>query len=196
MENLIALSDGMALRAYAVLKESGIKELWEQNGATVNVIGSVAMGLIINHRDIDLHVYSSGITEESSFGIAAQLSKNPRITEITCINGLHTDERCIAWHLKYKAENGEDWKFDIIHIEKGTQYDGFFEEMAARIKRLLTEEKRHIILDLKFHTPEEKQISGVLYYEAVISDGVKTMEEFNDWLEVKKANPSAEYWMP
>lgn len=186
----------MASRAGDVLKESEIKEIWERNGATVNVIGSVAMGLIINHRDIDLHVYSFNVTEESSFGIAAQMAKNPNITEIMCINGLHTDEHCIAWHLKYKAANGEVWKFDIIHIERGTRYDGYFEKMATRIKNKLTPQTRRIILELKHDTPEDRQISGVEYYEAVLSCGITEMSDFERWLEVKRAKPTTEYWMP
>lgn len=107
-------------KAHEVLDESGIAEIWEKAGCRVNLIGSLRMGLLAAHRDIDLHVYSSGITAESSFAIAARIAENPKVTEIRCINGLHTDEHCIAWHVFYKAEDGEIWQFDIIHIEEGT----------------------------------------------------------------------------
>ena len=49
-------------RAHAVLKKSGIPEIWEKNGCRVNLIGSLRMGLLAKHKDIDLHVYSGNIT--------------------------------------------------------------------------------------------------------------------------------------
>ncbi|MCI8997365.1 MAG: hypothetical protein HFJ95_00005, partial [Muribaculaceae bacterium] len=79
-------------KAHEVLDESGVAEIWEKAGCRVNLIGSLRMGLLAAHRDIDLHVYSSGITAESSFAIAARIAENPKVTEIRCINGLHTDE--------------------------------------------------------------------------------------------------------
>ena len=78
-------------KARTVLTKSGIASVWEQNGCRVNLIGSLRMGLLASHRDIDLHVYSKGITEESSFAITAQIAKLPDVTEIKCINGLHTE---------------------------------------------------------------------------------------------------------
>lgn len=97
----VELSNKAAKRASEVLEASGIKAIWEKAGAEVRLVGSLRMGLIAKHRDIDLHIYSSGITEESSFAIASQMAKNPNIVEIKCINGLHTDEHCVAWHILY-----------------------------------------------------------------------------------------------
>ena len=62
-------------RAKRVLMESGIADVWEQSGCRVNLVGSLRMGLLASHKDIDLHVYSKGITEESSFAIMAQIAK-------------------------------------------------------------------------------------------------------------------------
>ena len=86
-------------RARGVLVSSGIADVWERNGCRVNLVGSLRMGLLASHRDIDLHVYSKGITVEGSFAIAAQVARLPGVTEIRCINGLHTDEHCVAWHI-------------------------------------------------------------------------------------------------
>lgn len=182
-------------KARKVLKESGIAEIWKDAGCRVNLIGSLRMGLLASHRDIDLHVYSSGITAVSSFAIAANIAKNPKVTEIRCINGLHTDERCMAWHVFYKSADDALWQFDIIQIEEGTKYDGYFEGMADRIMEIMTPEQKDTILRLKFETPENKDYHGVEYYEAVIADGVKTMQEFDSWVtEHRKKNPY--YWIP
>ncbi len=191
--NDLALANQKTARE--VLAQSGIAEIWRAAGCRVNLVGSLRMGLLASHRDIDLHVYSSGITAESSFAIAAKIAINPKVTEIKCINGLHTDEHCIAWHVFYKADDGAIWQFDIIHIEEETEYDGYFERMADRIVEVMTPEQKDLILRLKFETPEGKDYHGVEYYEAVIADGVTTMSEFESWIkEHRKKNPY--YWIP
>ncbi len=193
--NYSVLSEKAAKRAFEVLEASGVKSIWEHAGAEVRLVGSLRMGLIAKHRDIDLHVYSSGITEENSFAIAAQMSKNPDIVEIKCLNGLHTDEHCIAWHLKYKMDDDEIWQIDIIHIEQGTRYDGYFEEMADRIVAKLTPEIRETILSMKYNTPDNEEIHGVEYYEAVIADNVTNLQELREWLKTRRTKPFY-YWMP
>lgn len=181
-------------RAYKVLKESGIADIWKDSGCRVNLIGSLRMGLLASHRDIDLHVYSKGITEESSFAIVARIAKLPGVTEIRCINGISTDEHCIAWHIFYKYE-GEIWQVDVIHIEEGTQYDGYFERMADRIVEIMTPAQKETILKLKFETPPDKDFHGVEYYEAVIADGIKNMTEFEEWIISHRKKPMY-YWIP
>lgn len=182
-------------KARAVLEESGIAEIWRAAGSRVNLVGSLRMGLLASHRDIDLHVYSTGITAESSFAIASQIARNPKVSEIRCINGLHTDEHCISWHVFYKTDDGTIWKFDIIHIEAGTEYDGYFERMADRIVEVMSPQQKDIILRLKFETPDEKDYHGVEYYEAVIADGIRAMPEFEDWvMDHRKKTPY--YWIP
>ncbi|MDE6051588.1 MAG: phosphoglycerate mutase family protein, partial [Paramuribaculum sp.] len=155
-------------RARGVLLSSGIADVWERNGCRVNLVGSLRMGLLASHRDIDLHVYSKGITEEGSFAIAAQVARLPGVTEIRCINGLHTDEHCVAWHIFYWYDD-EVWQFDVIHIEEGTEYDGFFERMADRIVEVMTPAQKDTILRLKFETLSDKDYHGVEFYEAVIA---------------------------
>lgn len=182
-------------KARDVLNESGIVDIWKTSGCRVNIIGSLRMGLLASHRDIDLHVYSSGITTENSFAVAAKIAKSPKVVEVKCINGLHTDEHCVAWHVFYKADDGLIWQFDIIHIEEGTEYDGYFERMADRIIEIITPEQHDTILRLKFETPQEKDYHGVEYYEAVIANGITSLSDFEKWvIEHRKKAPY--YWIP
>lgn len=181
-------------KAHLVLRASGIADIWKNHGCRVNLIGSLRMGLLVSHRDIDLHVYSKVITEESSFSIAAEIAKIPGVTEIKCINGLHTDEKCIAWHIFYMYE-GEIWQFDVIHIEEGSKYDGYFERMAERILEVMTPAQKETILKLKFETPENKNFHGVEYYEAVIADGITNMVDFEEWVKTHRKKPLY-YWIP
>ena len=181
-------------RARQVLEKSGIAEVWRSSDCRVSLVGSLRMGLLASHRDIDLHVYSKDITIESSFAIVAGIASNQNVTEIRCINGLHTDEHCVAWHIFYNCD-GEIWQFDIIHIEEGTAYDGYFERMADRITEVMTPEQREIILSLKFDSSDDCGYHGVEYYEAVIADGVSTIEELSDWVSEHRKKPPY-YWMP
>lgn len=193
-QNIIDLAIANQRKAHRVLKESTIADIWENNGCRVNIIGSLRMGLLASHRDIDLHVYSSMVTEESSFAIAAQIAKIPGVEEIKCINGLHTEEHCISWHILFKYEE-ELWQFDVIHIEEGTKYDGYFEKMADRIVEVMTPAQKETILRLKFETPPDKDYHGVEYYEAVIADGITDMSEFEDWIISHRRKPEY-YWIP
>ncbi len=191
----LVLSDAAAARAREVLAASGIADIWREAGAEVRLVGSLRMGLIAKHRDIDLHVYSSGITIESSFAVGARMAADPRVAEVKCINGLHTDERCVAWHVTFNMAPGETWQIDVIHIEAGSRYDGFFEQMADRIKARLDAPMREAILKLKFETPDGEEIHGVEYYEGVIDGGVRTLPELREWVALRRAKPFY-YWMP
>lgn len=193
-EEIFQLAEERQSVARRVLAKSGIADIWRRNGCRVNLIGSLRMGLLAAHRDIDLHVYSSGITEESSFAIAAQIAKLPFVSEMRCINGLRTDEHCIAWHFFCELE-GERWQFDVIHIEAGTQFDGFFERMADRITEVMTPEQKATILRLKFEAPSDSDYHGVEFYEAVIADGVTTLVDFDRWVRRHRQNPG-QYWIP
>ena len=193
-EEIFNLSFANQEKAKRVLEKSGIAKVWEQNGCRVNLIGSLRMRLLASHKDIDLHVYSKGITEESSFAIASQIAKLPDVIEIKCINGLHTDEHCIAWHIFYKYEE-EIWQFDVIHIEEDTEYDGYFERMADRIIEVMTPAQKETILRLKFNTPHDKDYHGVEYYEAVIADGIDNMCDFEKWVIEHRKKPLY-YWIP
>ncbi len=89
----------------------------------------------------------------------------------------------------------EIWQIDIIHIEKGSQFDGYFEKMADRIVERLTPEVKERILSMKYNTPDDEEIHGVEYYEAVIADGVTNLQELKEWLKTRRSIP-AYYWMP
>ncbi len=189
-----SLSEANGRKALAVLEASGIAEVWRQAGCRVNLVGSVRMGLLAAHRDIDLHVYSAGVTIAASFAIAARIAASPDVTEVRCINGLHTDEHCVAWQFFYRHE-GETWQIDVIHIEAGSRYDGYFEKMADRIAEVMTEGQSDTILRLKFDTQLEGGYHGVEYYEAVIADGISSAEEFREWVEAHRSKEPY-YWMP
>ena len=181
-------------KALHVLENSRIADIWHDAGCRVNIVGSLRMGLLARHCDIDLHVYSRDITSGKSFAIASRIAENPCVTEIKCINGLHTDEHCVAWHFQYRLDD-ELWQLDVIHIEEGTKYDGFFERMADRIAAIMTPAQRDTILRLKFETPQDRDYHGVEYYEAVVGDGITSLPALEEWVSEHRKKPMY-YWIP
>lgn len=182
-------------RAWNIIRRLDIMKIWADAGAEAHVVGSLAMGLMMTHRDIDIHVYSSPLTVEGSFAAMAKLAVNAAIKKIECRNLLDTDEACIEWHAWYDDGDGGPWQIDIIHILKGSRYDGFFERMAERIKAALTDETRLAILRLKAETPEDVHIMGVEYYQAVLRGGVRTLADFIRWRQEHPVTGIVE-WMP
>ena len=192
---ILDLSGSNQRRAWDIIRRLDIMKIWADAGAEAHVVGSLAMGLMMTHRDIDIHVYSSPLTVEGSFAAMAKLAVNAAIKKIECRNLLDTDEACIEWHAWYDDGDGGPWQIDIIHILKGSRYDGFFERMAERIKAALTDETRLAILRLKAETPEDVHIMGVEYYQAVLRGGVRTMADFIRWRQEHPVTGIVE-WMP
>lgn len=192
---ILDLSGSNQRRAWDIIRRLDIMKIWADAGAEAHVVGSLAMGLMMTHRDIDIHVYSSPLTVEGSFAAMARLVVNAAIKKIECRNLLDTDEACIEWHAWYDDGDGGPWQIDIIHILKGSRYDGFFERMAERIKAALTDETRLAILRLKAETPEDVHIMGVEYYQAVLRGGVRTLADFIRWRQEHPVTGIVE-WMP
>lgn len=192
---ILDLSGSNQRRAWDIIRRLDIMKIWADAGAEAHVVGSLAMDLMMTHRDIDIHVYSSPLTVEGSFAAMAKFAVNAAIKKIECRNLLDTDEACIEWHVWYDDGDGEPWQIDIIYILKGSRYDGFFERMAERIKAALTDETRLAILRLKAETPEDVHIMGVEYYQAVLRGGVRTMADFIRWRQEHPVTGIVE-WMP
>ena len=131
------------------------------------------MGLLAKHRDLDFHIYSDAIDIRSDFEVMGRLAALPGILRIEYGNLLNTDEACVEWHAWYRDaedDDGEAWQIDMIHIRRGSRYDGYFEKVADHIAAALNDEQREAILQLKFETPNELKIMGIEYYQAVIRE--------------------------
>lgn len=167
-------------KALRVIEKSNVRQAWESIGAEVHQVGSMAMGLLMKHRDIDFHIYTDELNVSESFKVIEKLCANPAVTRMEYRNLADIEEACLEFHIWFMLEN-EEWQIDMIQILKGSQFDGYFENVAARIKAVLTPETRRTILELKYHTPDDEHIMGIEYYQAVIADNVKTYPEFLQW---------------
>ena len=193
--DIIALSEQMLRRAHCIVRRLGIEEAWKTIDAEPHLVGSVSMGLLMKHRDIDYHIYSPVLCIEESFAAVACIAAHDGVEQLSYANLIHTDEACIEWHISYRDEWDELWQIDMIHILRGSRYDGYFERQAARIVAALTPEQREAILRLKYETPAEAKIIGVEYYRAVIEGGVRDYAAFEAWRRQHPVTGIME-WMP
>lgn len=193
--NILELAKRNQQKAWEIIEDTRIVRIWEGIGAKVNLVGSLRTGLLMKHRDIDFHIYTSPLDLSASFRVMAELAENTSVKKIEYTNLLHTVEACIEWHAWYQDMEGELWQMDMIHIQEGSRYDGYFERVAERISAVLTDEMRLAILKLKYETPDTEKIMGVEYYQAVIQDGVRSYPEFEEWRRLHPAVGVVE-WMP
>lgn len=193
--NIFELAKRNQQKAWEIIEDTRIVRIWEGMGAKVNLVGSLRTGLLMKHRDIDFHIYTSPLDLSASFRVMAELAENTSVKKIEYTNLLHTVEACIEWHAWYQDMEGELWQMDMIHIQEGSRYDGYFERVAERISAVLTDEMRLAILKLKYETPDTEKIMGVEYYQAVIQDGVRSYPEFEEWRRLHPVVDVVE-WMP
>ena len=173
-------------KALRIIEKSGVRQAWESIGATVNQVGSMAMGLLMKHRDIDFHIYTERLNISESFAVIQKICADPAVTRMEYRNLADTEEACLEFHIWFMQDD-EEWQIDMIQILKGSQFDGYFERVAERIKAVLTPETRRTILELKYLTPDNEHIMGIEYYQAVIADGIRSYPEFIQW---RKTHPS------
>ena len=181
MKKYIEESKLVVLKAQKIIQELDIIRFWEKSGARINPVGSLKMELLAKNLDIDFHIYTKELNIKSSFNIISNICSSPKIKKVEFVNSAETPEKCFEWHLFYENTPQELWRIDLIQIQEGSFYDGYFEQVADNILKLLTEEKKEIILKLKFETPENVKIPGIEYYKAVLQDHIKTWDEFEAW---------------
>lgn len=167
--------------AHAVIRKSGIIPAWKNIGAEINLVGSLKIGTLGKHPDIDFHSYTPELDIRQSFAVMAQIAQNPQARRIEFVNLADTEECCFEWHIWFDDNNGTLWQIDIIQIKRGTKYDGYFEKQAEEIKAAMSEEMRQTIIRLKFETPDNFKIAGIEYYKAVIQDGITNFDDFMKW---------------
>ena len=193
-DNIELIAGNNFEKALRIVEKSGVRQAWEDIGATVNPVGSMAMGLLMKHRDIDFHIYTEKLDIAESFSVIQKICANPAVTRMEYRNLAETEEACLEFHVWFMQDD-EEWQIDMIQILKGSQFDGYFERVAQRIKEVLTPETRRTILELKYLTPDDEHIMGIEYYQAVIADGIRSYPEFIQWRK-KHAAKGIVNWCP
>ena len=142
MDELLKIAAANQQRAREVIRDTDLEAIWQQVGAEPTLVGSLRTGLLMTHRDIDFHIYSSPLRLADSFAAMARLAENSRIRSITFNNLLDAPDQCLEWHAWYADADDRLWQIDMIHMPKGSAYDGYFERVADRIAAVLTDRTR------------------------------------------------------
>lgn len=193
--DIIELAEQNQQNAWKILDETGIIPAWERIGATVHLVGSLKSGLLMKSRDIDLHIYTGQLDISESFSVMQELAERLSLKEIQYKNLIHTEEECIEWHALYEDQELHTWKFDLIHIRKGSKYDGVVEKVTDTIAKLLTPGLRETILRIKYEVPDGIMIPGIEIYHAVFTGGVRSYEELERWRREHPLTHSLD-WLP
>lgn len=107
MDKILALSTQNQQRAWEIIKETNAINIWESIGAKINLIGSLKLGLMMKHCDIDFHIYTSPFSLTDSFAAMAKLAEHPSIKRIEYTNLLKEEDAWLEWHAWYEDKDGK-----------------------------------------------------------------------------------------
>ncbi|MCC8020136.1 MAG: phosphoglycerate mutase family protein [Rikenellaceae bacterium] len=195
MQAIYSLAERNMAAARRIIDELDIPGAWASIGAQANLIGSLRTGLLVKHRDIDFHIYSDTLDKADSFRAVSRIASHTGVYRAEFTDLTDTDEHCIEWHAWYRESDGTVWTLDMIHIQRGTFFDGYMERFADRLTDVLTPETRDAVLRVKYEVPDGQSYPGVEVYRAVLEGGVRDYEGFLRWRE---QNPPDHItlWMP
>ncbi|MDR2913375.1 MAG: hypothetical protein LBV74_00830 [Tannerella sp.] len=83
----------------------------------------------------------------------------------------------------------------MIHIRKGSKYDGVVENATDTIIQKLTPEIRKTILRIKHDMPKDAIIPGIEVYHGVFTGHVQSYDELILWRKNNPLTNSLE-WLP
>lgn len=175
--DIIELSEHNQQLAWNILEDTRLIPTWESIGARVSVVGSLKTGLLMKNKDIDMHIYTDKLIIADSFAVMERLAEELSLKEIQYKNLVNTEEECIEWHALYEDRKMNLWKFDMIHLRRGSKYDGVVEKVADAIIRHLTPEIRRTILQIKYDMPDNVNVPGIEIYHAVFTGRVQNYRE-------------------
>ena len=105
-------------KAFEIIEKTKVLECWQSIGAEINLIGSLKMGLLCKHLDIDFHIYTPTLEVAHSFAAISKLANNPKIIHIEYRNLLEEEDQYLEWHALYQDE--QLWQIDMIHHMRRT----------------------------------------------------------------------------
>ena len=74
VKEILELSERNRQRAWEIIRDTDLIGIWESVGATVNIVGSLKLNLMVKHCDIDMHIYTDSLRVSDSFAAIARLA--------------------------------------------------------------------------------------------------------------------------
>lgn len=167
--------------AERILRELRLVDLWSRFGRPV-VVGALAYDVMFA-PDIDMEVYCPTLRIEDGFEVLRECALHPWVTQVQFINALATPDKALYWQARLRDESGEDWKIDMWSAPEDYPLPRA-EYLVEPMRRALTAETRNSILQLKAHIHEDPTLAAfsIHLYRAVMADGVRTVDQWRDWL--------------
>ena len=187
-----------AARRHRALQIAGVLDLtarWSVVGDVVSV-GAVAYDLVVS-PDLDYEVFTSAApTIRAGFRVLADLAELPSVTTTHFRNALDTPDRGLYWQVRYRNQDGRDWKIDVWTLARdhpGPCAAWIVEPM----RQALDDETRAAILELKEirAAGQAPYVASIDIYRAVIDDGVRTADDLLAWMG-SNYTPTLTPWRP
>lgn len=198
VDMLLERQAALQLQAGKIIDELGLIRLLTAFGHA-ELVGSVATGLMA-WRDIDIHVLCnvSSLNPQRVHAALNPLASHPNVKRMTFHNhsgpfrapefpdglyyGIH--------YFEGGTSEGERWKIDCWFLPSDSPRPEFV--LIDRMRRELTDETRLAILWIKdtWHSlPAYRHtVRSIDIYTAVLDHGVRTPDEFEEWLRARRSN--------
>jgi hypothetical protein len=183
------ISNLIRKEADGILYEKGFLSMLERFG-TPHITGSYALNLM-TWRDLDIYLEIESISAENFFVLGAEINRlfkpvkmSYRNERISRTDGLPVG---LYWGIYLGNERKGAWKIDLWAVDANEcrQRIKFCDDIATK----LTPISREIILAIKsecWRDPEyRRSYSSKDIYETVLSNQVKNIEEFKQFLNPK-----------
>lgn len=154
------------------------------------VSGSYLLKLM-TWRDLDIYLESNSIGTEAFFELGKEISTKLNPSKMSFRNELIGKTPHLPKGLYWGVHTNlleQKWKIDIwaIDSEEIKQKQSRVEEIQFKIDT----SKRQLILELKSHLHSHslyrKTFFSIDIYDAVLNDEITSLEQFKEWLYIKK----------
>lgn len=168
-------------QARKVITALNVVERWGRVGR-VAAVGSSQFGVMASHN-LDFEIYVDHPQIGEGFAVIQGMAQVPGVQQILYLNVLDTPDPGLYWRVDYRDSEGTVWDIDQWLVPNDHRYAGVAEGLVESMKRVLTDETRRIILEIKTARPDLPAFRGIDIYKAVLRDGVRTKGQFGAWLE-------------
>lgn len=186
-DNLNDINKLIRKEAEDILFANGLLSVLKKYG-TPHITGSYALDLM-TWRDLDIYIETENISEQKFFTLGSEINSrfNPvkmsyRNERIIQTQGLPVG---LYWGVYFGNERKGAWKIDIwaVDAQECGQRIKFCDDIAQRLTPL----SRQIILAIKSQCWQDaeyrRSYSSNDIYEAVLDNGITTIEDFRKYLK-------------
>jgi len=180
--SLIKYSLNVQKESHKILDSLGLFQLWEQFSGQPFLVGALAYGLALA-PDIDMEIYFLEPRISDGFEVLKASALKPGCTAVRFRNEIQSPDMGYYWQVRYQSHTGQLWKIDMWSVH--SDHPGpTSRDMIVPMKNALDEDRRMVILELKHTLMQNSLIKcpSIYLYQAVISDGVRTMSGLEKWM--------------